>query len=69
MIGKGKCNYRFIWNLSITECECDESCNFEEFYGYANCKCRKKLTDKLVLECEDQILNTIEYNRYYFNCW
>ena len=29
----------FIWNPSICECECDESCNVEQYLDYKNFKC------------------------------
>ena len=32
---------------------------FGEYSDYDNCKCRKRLIDKLVLGCEDEILNAI----------
>ena len=35
---------------SNCECECDKSCNVGEYLDYANCRCRKKLVDKLVEE-------------------
>ena len=45
----------FFWNLSNCECECDKSCGVGEYSDYANCKCRKKLVDKLVEECTENI--------------
>ena len=33
-----------------------------EYLDYVNCKCRKRLIDKLVLECKDEVLNTILLN-------
>ena len=38
----------FIWNSSNCECECDKSCDIGEYSNYENCKCKKKLVDKLV---------------------
>ena len=38
----------FIWNPSNFECECDKSCDIDEYLNYENCKCKKKLVDKLV---------------------
>ena len=35
-------------NPSNCECECDKSWNVGEYLDYENCKCRKKLVDKLV---------------------
>ena len=42
------CMSRFIWNPSFCECECNKSCDVGEYLDYENCKCRKKLVDKLV---------------------
>ena len=55
MIDKGICDKGFIWNPSNCECECDKSCDVGEYLDYANCKCRKKLIDKLVEECSEII--------------
>ena len=55
MIDKGKCDVGFIWNSSICERECDKSCNVGECLDYTNCKCRKRLIDKLVEECSEDI--------------
>ena len=32
---------------SNCECECDKSCDFGEYLDYENCKCIKRLIDKL----------------------
>ena len=45
------CDKRFIWNPSNCECECGKACDVGEYLDYENCKCRKKLVDKLVEEC------------------
>ena len=50
LIDKGKCDNGLIWNTSICKCQCDESCDVEENLDYANCKCRKRLIDKLNYE-------------------
>ena len=50
MINKGICDKGYIWNPSICECECDKTC---EYLDYKNCKCRKKLVDKLIDECTE----------------
>ena len=55
MIDKGVCHKGFIWNHSNCECGCDKSCNKGEYLDYENCKCRKKLVDKLVEECTENI--------------
>ena len=48
LIDKGICNTGFIWNPSNCECECDKNCDFSEYLDNENCKCRKKLVDKLM---------------------
>ena len=55
LIDKGVCDKGFIWNPSNCKCECDKSCNIGEYLDYKNCKCRKKLTDKLIDECIESI--------------
>ena len=55
LIDKGSCDKRFIWNPSNCECECDKSCHVGEYLDYENCKCRKKLVNKLVEECTENI--------------
>ena len=64
----------FIWNPSNCECECDKSCDIGEYLDYENCKCRKRIIDKLVEECSGSIyenetldivpLNAIPLNVY-----
>ena len=49
------CDKGFIWNPSNCECECDKSCDFGEYLDYENCKCRKRLVDKLIEECNENI--------------
>ena len=55
LIDKGVCDKRFIWNPSNCECKCDKSCDAGEYLDYKNCKCRKKLVDKLVSECTENV--------------
>ena len=55
LIHKGSCDKGFIWNPSNNECECDKSCDVEEYLDYENCKCIKGLADKLVEECSKNI--------------
>ena len=54
MIDKGRCYDGFLWKFRICECN---SCDVGEHLDCGNCKCRKRLNDKLVLECEDEILH------------
>ena len=55
LIDKGVCDKGFIWGPSNCECECDKSCDIGQYLHYENCKCRKKLVDKLVEECTENI--------------
>ena len=55
LIDKGVCDKEFIWNPSNCECECDKSCDIGEYLDYENCKCRKRLIDKLVDECTETV--------------
>ena len=55
LIDKGICDEGVIWNPSNCEWNCDKSCDVWEYLDYANCKCRKRLTDKLVEECSENI--------------
>ena len=53
LIDKQVCDKGFICNPSNCDCECDKACDIGEYLDYENCKCRKKLVDKLVDECTE----------------
>ena len=53
LIDKSVCDKGFLWNPSNCECQCDKVCNIGEYLDYENCKCRKKLIDKLFEECTE----------------
>ena len=55
LIDKGICDKGYIWNPSNGECECDRLCDVGEYVDYKNYKCRKRITDKLVEECSENI--------------
>ena len=55
LIDKCVCNKGFIWNPSNFECECDKSFDIGEYLHYSNCKCREKLFDQLIEECNENI--------------
>ena len=55
LIDKGMCDKGFIWNPSNCDSECDKLCDVGEYLDYKNCKCRKRLIDKLVEECSENI--------------
>ena len=63
LIDKGMCEKRFIWNPSNCECECDKSFDTGEYLDYKNCKCRKRIIDKLVGECsKNETIDIIPLN-------
>ena len=49
LIDKGVCDKEYVWSPSNCECEYDKSCDVAEYLDYENCKCRKRLADKLVV--------------------
>ena len=55
MIDSGRCDKGFIWNPSNCESKCDKLCDVGEYLDYKNCKCRKKLVDRLTEECNENI--------------
>ena len=55
MINKGRCDKGFIWNPSNCEYGCNKSCDVGQYLDFKNCRCRKKLVDKLVEECREDI--------------
>ena len=63
MIDKGIWDKVFIWDPSNCECEYDKSCHVGKYLDHKNCKCRKRLIDKLVKECSENINgNEMIYN-------
>ena len=55
LIDNRMCHKGFIWNPSNCECEYDKSCDVGEYLDHKNCKCRKRLIDKLVEERSENI--------------
>ena len=55
LIDKGVSDKGFICNPSNCECKCYKSCDIGEYLDYENCKCRKKLVDKLPEECIENV--------------
>ena len=55
LIDEGVCDKGYIQNPSNCECECDKSCDVGEYLDYENCRCRKKLVDKLLEEYTENI--------------
>ena len=57
------CHKGFIWNPSNCDCEFDKSGDIGEYLNYKNCKCRKKIIDKLTEECSEDI----DENKMFYN--
>ena len=55
LIDKSRCHNGFIWNPVTCECECDRWRNVGECLNCMNCKCGKKLIDRLVEKCDHDI--------------
>ena len=74
LIDKGMLNKGFIWSPSNCECECDKARDVGEYLDYENCKCRKKLVDKLVDQCTETVeevklaKNTLAENENSYKC-
>ena len=47
-----------IYKFKAKDSECDRSCDFGEYLACENCKCRKRLVDKLIEECNENIEET-----------
>ena len=62
---KGTWDKEFIWNPSNCQRECDKNCDIGEYLDYENCKCRKKLADKLTDECTETT-EEIKFSQYNF---
>ena len=58
LIDKEVCDKGFVQNPSNCECECDKSCEIGKYLDYENCKCRKRLGDKLVEQCTENVDDT-----------
>ena len=55
LIVKCICDKESIWNPSNCEYECDKPYDIREYLDYENCKCKKKIVDKSVAECTENI--------------
>ena len=78
LIDKGMCDKGFTWNPSNCECEFDKSYDIGEYSDYKNFRHKKRIIDKLVEECSENIdgnemlysetLNAIPLNVYKKAC-
>ena len=58
LIDKSVCDKGLTWNPSNCKCECNKSCDFSEYLSYENCKCKKRLINKLIDKCNETIAET-----------
>ena len=65
LINKGRCDKGFIWKSS--NCECDKLGDIVQYSYYRNFKRRKKLIDKLVEECNENIDGNVMIHNDYRN--
>ena len=49
-----------MWNPSTCDCECNKTCKIDEYLDTRSCSREKRWIRKLVLECENEMLNTTE---------
>ena len=49
-----------MWNRSTCDCEYNRTCKIDKYLDVENCSFKKCLLGKLVLACDDEILNTTE---------
>ena len=49
-----------MWNGNRCNRECNKACNSDDYLNIKNFSYKKHLFDKLVLGCEDEIVNTCE---------
>ena len=56
------CSYEndYMGNPSTQDCERNRACKVDEYLDIKNSSCGKLLVDKWVLECKDEIINTVE---------
>ena len=56
----GYCKNDYIWNPGSCDFGCNQSCKTDKYLDVKNCSYENRLLGKLVLECQDKILNTFE---------
>ena len=54
------CKQDYKWNPNLCNCNCNKACRIDDYLDMKICFLEKHLIGKLVLECEDEILNTTE---------
>ena len=54
------CKNDYMWNPRTCYWECNTACKIDKNLDITSCSCEKRLFDKIVLPCEDEISNTTE---------
>ena len=69
LIDKGVYDEGYTWNPSNCKCECDKSCDIGEYLDYQSCKCKKRLIDKLIDECNETVdkVNIVSESKNKYN--
>ena len=49
-----------MWNPSTCDCKCDKTCETGKSLDNTNCAFNKGISGKLVLACQDEMLNTTD---------
>ena len=49
--------WKGLWNPKTCDCKSNKACKIDEYLDTKNWSCEKHLIGKLVLGCEDEILN------------
>ena len=49
-----------MWNPNTCDCGCNKACKIDKYLDTENCSHEKHLFGKLVLACEDEMLNKTE---------
>ena len=54
------CKDDYMGNPSTCDFEYYKACKIDEYLDIKNCSCEKRIIGKLILKCENEILNTTE---------
>ena len=57
---RGSSKNDYMWNPSTCNCEYNKACKSDRYLDIKNSSFEERVIGKLVLECEDEILNTTE---------
>ena len=55
------CESDYMWKPSTYDCGCNKACKTDECLYIKYFSCERRLISKLVMECENEILNAIQH--------